>query len=110
MTSVALRASVYERSRTLNAQTPFLALDSERVLEAYHATMAAVPGAEVFYAVKCNGDSALLQVLADEGSSFDVASLGELERVLALGVDGSRTVCSNPIKIGPLCARCAEVG
>jgi len=108
MTSVALHTSVYERSRLITAQTPFLALDSERMLEAYHATLSSVTGAEVFYAVKCSGESSVLRVLADEGSSFDVASLGELERVLALGVAGSRIVCSNPIKIGPLCARCME--
>ncbi|MGH8378229.1 MAG: diaminopimelate decarboxylase [Gammaproteobacteria bacterium] len=39
----------------------------------------------VCYAVKANGNLALLQVLAKLGAGFDIVSVGELERVLRAG-------------------------
>lgn len=40
---------------------------------------------EVHYAVKANGNLALLAMLAAEGTAFDVVSVGEIHRVLAAG-------------------------
>ena len=108
MASTAIRLSAYERARTVNAPTPFLALDSARIAEAYYALQGSVPGAEIFYAIKCNADQRIIEQLAALGSSYDVASQGELEKVLAAGVPGARIVCSNPIKTNQLIARCAE--
>ncbi len=102
--------SVYDRSRTLQAQTPFLALDLGRVVEAYQRLLNAVPHSEIFYAVKANSDIRVLSALAEQGSSYDVASLNELEKVLSLGVTGDRIVGSNPIKNEQFIRRCAEVG
>ena len=47
------------------------------VLEA----IAALPGAEAAYAVKANGNLALLRIIAEAGLGFDVGSQGELARV-----------------------------
>ena len=46
----------------------------------------------VCYAVKANGNLAVLNVLARLGSGFDIVSAGELERVLAAGGDPARVV------------------
>jgi len=42
------------------------------------------------YAVKANGNLAILRTLAEEGAGFDVVSKGEIHRVIAAGGDPSR--------------------
>lgn len=42
------------------------------------------------YAVKANGNLAILKTLAAEGAGFDVVSQGEIHRVLAAGGDASK--------------------
>jgi len=58
-----------------------------------------MPRVEPFYAVKCNNDPGILQVLAALGTGFDCASKAEIEQVLAMGVDPSRIVYANPCKM-----------
>src|SRR5579875_2869089 len=48
----------------------------------------------ICYAVKANSNLAILKLLAELGSGFDIVSIGELERVLAAGGDPSRIVFS----------------
>jgi ornithine decarboxylase len=110
MAIVATRQSVYERTRALKAQTPFLAVDTGRVIDSYHRLLSSVPRAEIFYAVKANSHRAVLSALAEQGSSFDVASLNELEKVLDLGVVPARIIGSNPIKNEAFLRKSAEAG
>ena len=49
---------------------------------------------EVCYSVKANSNLAVIDVLGRLGSGFDIVSGGELARVLAAGVPGSRIVFS----------------
>ena len=42
---------------------------------------------QICYAVKANGNLAILDVLSDEGAAFDIVSSGELARVRAAGGD-----------------------
>jgi diaminopimelate decarboxylase len=51
-------------------------------------------GTLVCYAVKANGNLAILQLLANLGAGFDIVSGGELSRVMAAGGDPARTVFS----------------
>lgn len=48
----------------------------------------------ICYAVKANGNLAVLRLLASLGSSFDIVSGGELDRLRRLGVAGERIVFS----------------
>ena len=48
----------------------------------------------VLYAVKSNSNIAILKLLANMGSCFDIVSGGELARVLAAGADPARIVFS----------------
>src|SRR5260370_28372461 len=48
----------------------------------------------VCYAVKANGNLAVVRLLAAEGAGFDIVSGGELFRVLKAGGDPSRIVFS----------------
>ncbi|MFP4551729.1 MAG: type III PLP-dependent enzyme, partial [Spirochaetales bacterium] len=56
------------------------------------------PYARVHYAVKANPSRPVLEMLRDRGGSFDIASIYELDRVLALGVSADRISYGNTIK------------
>ncbi|MFZ0617487.1 MAG: diaminopimelate decarboxylase [Candidatus Acidiferrales bacterium] len=51
-------------------------------------------GHAVCYAMKANSNLSVLQVLAQIGSSFDIVSGGELDRLRRIGVPGQRIVYS----------------
>lgn len=78
----------------------------------WHAFDAALAGHEhlICYAVKANSNLAILNVLARQGSGFDIVSLGELERVLAAGGDAAKIVFSGVGKRADEMARALEVG
>ena len=61
--------------------------------EAYHQAFGAVPH-QVCYAVKANGNLAILKLLAEAGAGFDIVSGGELFRVLKAGGDPARVIFS----------------
>ncbi|MDS4031093.1 MAG: diaminopimelate decarboxylase [Candidatus Contendobacter sp.] len=64
----------------------------------------------VCYAVKANGNLAVLNLLARLGSGFDIVSGGELERVLAAGGDPSKVVFSGVGKRRDELEHALEVG
>lgn len=57
-----------------------------------------LPRVKPFYAVKCNPDPKVLQLLAGLGTGFDCASKAEIEQVLDMGVDASRIIYAQPCK------------
>jgi ornithine decarboxylase len=87
-----------ERLNAMTVETPFLVCDLDTVGRRYRELSEALPGAEVFYAVKCNPAGPLLSTIADHGGSFEIASLGELHLAEAAGVPASRLLYSNPVK------------
>jgi ornithine decarboxylase len=81
-----------------NQETPFLVVDTQTVLKHYDELLGAFPFASIYYAVKANPAPEILTLLRDRGSSFDIASIYELDRVLALGVSPDRVSYGNTIK------------
>ncbi|MBE1237652.1 type III PLP-dependent enzyme [Phaeovibrio sulfidiphilus] len=79
-------------------QTPCVVIDVDVVGQNYNRLTDALPGVEVFYAVKANPLRPVLERLAGLGSSFDTASLPEIDSCLELGVDPSRISYGNTIK------------
>ena len=78
------------------AGTPCYVYSAATVLEnfrAYDHTFGALPHT-ICYAVKANGNLALLRLLARAGAGFDIVSGGELFRVLKAGGDPARVVFS----------------
>ena len=90
--------------------TPFLVIDLDVVAERYGALVAALPGVDVYYAVKANPMPEVLEVLAGLGSHFDVASWGEVEACLAAGVSGDRISFGNTIKRRDVIGASYDVG
>lgn len=82
----------------LDLPTPFLAGDTRLVAQRLRAFEAALPGVQPFYAVKCNSEQRVLRTLADHGSSFEIASLGELRVLQGIGVDPKEVLYSNTVK------------
>lgn len=58
-----------------------------------------IPWIKIRYAVKCNPLKCLLKDLNALGCGFDVASIGELQRLIDIGVNPEKIIFSNPFKI-----------
>ena len=78
--------------------TPCLVLDLAVVRANHTAVRAALPVAEVLYAVKANPAEPVLRLLVELGAGFDVASVGEVDLCLAAGADPARLSYGNTIK------------
>jgi diaminopimelate decarboxylase len=79
--------------------TPFYVYALEVIERRVAALRAAVPdGFDLAYAVKANPNSAVLDRMAELGIGADVASGGELDRVLTAGVDPAKVVFTGPGK------------
>ncbi len=79
-------------------KTPFLALSAKQAGRNYDRLQAALPGVRIHYAVKPNNHPAILREINNRGGSFEVCSLGEMKRVLAIGVNPSDLIHTHPIK------------
>ncbi|MBE7184379.1 MAG: type III PLP-dependent enzyme [Methylobacterium mesophilicum] len=77
---------------------PCLVVDLDVVRENYEAFAHALPDSRIFYAVKANPAPEVLSLLASLGSSFDTASVAEIEMALAAGATPDRVSFGNTIK------------
>jgi ornithine decarboxylase len=77
---------------------PCLVVDLDVVRENYLAFAKALPDSRVFYAVKANPAPEVLSLLVTLGSCFDIASVPEIEMVLAAGATPERISYGNTIK------------
>lgn len=78
--------------------TPYVVIDVDVVADRYHSLHEALPTAGIYYAVKANPGVPVLERLAALGSSFDVASRGEIDLCLSLGISPDRLSFGNTIK------------
>ncbi len=78
--------------------TPCLVLDVDRVEQNYRALTRALPVAHVYYAVKANPAAPILERLVGLGSSFDAASIEEVDFCLQAGAAPGRISFGNTIK------------
>ena len=79
-------------------QTPFLALSANQAGQNYERLNAALPEVQIHYAVKPNNHPAILREVYNRGGSFEVCSLGEMKKVLAVGVNPNDLIHTHPIK------------
>jgi diaminopimelate decarboxylase len=92
--------------------TPFFCYSSGAIEDAYRAFATALAGldAEICYAVKANGNLAVIATLARLGAGADIVSEGELHRALAAGVPAHRIVFAGVGKTGPEMKVALEAG
>lgn len=83
--------------------TPCYVYSAETILANYRAYDDAFGAAPhtVCFAVKANGNLAILKLLAETGAGFDIVSGGELFRVLKAGGDPGKVVFSGVGKTAP---------
>ncbi len=79
-------------------ETPFLVVDLEIIKQKYEELTTCFPMAKVHYALKANPGKPVIELLRDLGSNFDIASIYELDKVLAAGVHPDRISYGNTIK------------
>ena len=74
--------------------TPLYVYSADQIVERLRMFQAALAGRDVLvcYAVKANSALAVLKLLAEHGSGFDIVSGGELERVLAAAPEAANRV------------------
>ena len=79
-------------------ETPFVVIDRQIIADAYDQLGNCFPFAKIYYAVKANPATEIIELLRDKGSSFDIASIYELDKVMATGVGPERISYGNTIK------------
>jgi len=78
--------------------SPLLVIDCDVVRRQYAALAAALPGVCLHYALKPLPDVDVVRTLAALGSSFDLATSGEVDLVRRAAVDPARCIHTHPIK------------
>jgi ornithine decarboxylase len=94
----------------IDVPTPFLAGDLGALADRFDGFTTAMPRVRPFYAVKCNSTPDVLRTAAATGAGFEIASLGELRMLEAIGVDPSGVLYSNTVKPAAHVAGAAEAG
>ena len=79
-------------------ETPFVVIDTAIISQAYDDLRAGFEFAKVYYAVKANPAVEIIDLLKEKGSSFDIASIYELDKVMERGVSADRISYGNTIK------------
>jgi ornithine decarboxylase len=89
---------IREFLRERRPEGPCLVVDLDVVRENYNAFARAMPDSRVYYAIKANPAPEILKLLAGLGSSFDCASVAEIDMALAAGATPDRISYGNTIK------------
>jgi len=79
-------------------RTPFLLINLKRVEQRYDELIRNLPFAKIFYAVKSNPSTEIIQLLEKKGSNFDVATIYEIDKLINLGISPERMSFGNTIK------------
>ncbi len=101
---------IHDFLRRRDGDGPCVVVDTGIVRDNYLTFAKALPDTSVYYAVKANPAPEILALLEELGSSFDCASIGEIEMVLATGADASRISFGNTIKKERDIARAYDYG
>jgi ornithine decarboxylase len=90
--------------------TPLVAISRAALREQVRLFRQYLPRVEPYYAIKANPHPEVLKTFVASGTGFDVASIGELEAVLAAGAKPSRVIYANTIKPAASIAAAARRG
>lgn len=101
---------IAEFLRSETPPTPFLVVDVDVVVERYHQLRALLPDVALYYAVKANPGTPVLERLAGEGACFDAASIAEIDAVLATSATAARISFGNTVKKRSSIVRAFELG
>lgn len=83
---------------TTNQDDPFYVFNIGDIVKKHQIWIEKMPRVVPHYAVKCNDNEVVLATLVALGTSFDCASKGEINKVMAMGVNPERIIFANPCK------------
>jgi ornithine decarboxylase len=78
--------------------SPLLTIDLTQIREQLSVLRGALPDVDLHYALKPLSHAAVVACLHEQAMGFDLASIGEMDLVLAQGVSASRCIYTHPIK------------
>jgi ornithine decarboxylase len=78
--------------------SPLFLIDADRIRGQYRRLSAALPGVDLYYAIKSLPHPSVVATLRDLGGCFDLAVGREVELVRSLGVVPERCIHTHPIK------------
>ncbi len=92
--------------------TPFYCYSSNAMAASYRAFQTALEGldASIFYAVKANGNQAVLATFGGLGAGADVVSVGEMHRALAAGIAPQKIIFAGVGKTAEEMATALDAG
>ncbi|XP_076033030.1 antizyme inhibitor 2-like [Oratosquilla oratoria] len=76
----------------------FMVLELDDIVRKVERWRRLLPRVDLFYAVKCNPERAMIDILVSLGCGFDCASKSEIRCVLDAGAKSSRVIFANPVK------------
>jgi ornithine decarboxylase len=79
-------------------ETPCVIFNLDTIKMNYQRLRGLFPYSQIYYAVKANPERAIISLLAELGSNFDIASRPELDMILSLGIGPERISYGNTIK------------
>ena len=106
----SLDLEIVRQSAKQKYSRPFLILDNAIVRDKARRFFAAMPRVRPHYAVKANPDRRVVKALMQEGCSFEIASIAELDLLIALGVKPAEVFYSNPVRSRQAVAYAAAKG
>jgi ornithine decarboxylase len=78
--------------------TPSLFLSERRLRDGYRSLKSALPGIDLYYAVKSNASREIVSILDSEDALYDVCSNGEIDILKSCNIAASRCIHTHPIK------------
>lgn len=90
--------AAYYRKLVATHGSPLLVYDPDVVAARYAQLKKALPGVDLYYAIKALPSEHVVRTIDKLGGGFDVASQGETDMLLREDVFGRRTIHTHPIK------------
>ncbi|NNC97453.1 MAG: type III PLP-dependent enzyme [Gammaproteobacteria bacterium] len=78
--------------------SPLLVYDASVLKQQFAALQHALPGVDLYYAVKAHPDANIIHTIDELDGGFDIASAGEMDLLLDHKISGRRTIHTHPIK------------
>ena len=76
----------------------FYIVDLSKIIQQYYRWTHNLPNVKPYYAIKCNPNTVIIELLAKLGCNFDCASRDEISQVLSAEVSPDRIIFANPVK------------
>jgi len=81
------------------SEQPFYIIDLGEIIKLYEKWVANFPNIKPYYAVKCNPNPVILDLLSCLGTYFDCASENEIKSVIEYTNDPDKIIFANPCKM-----------